>query len=259
MSCTERLELFWRDLVLGLSLSKKREGTIFVCYPQIPLYALNHAAGVDPEANTQVLLEEVEEYFRLKGMSYACFRVSPLTPNSFVSLLQQAGFEPKGEQAVMVLQTKTLPKETDNGFTVKRVTTDAEIEVFNNLLVSIFQMPPEWKSGFDDFTRDCLQNGWTFYLSYLQEKPVGTCALFSSKGIGGIFDVGTLITCRNRGIGTALTIQALKDSIAKGNKIHTLQTEKNSNAQKLYEKLGFTTDHTVQYYTKDPPPKQATK
>jgi predicted GNAT family acetyltransferase len=67
---------------------------------------------------------------------------------------------------------------------------------------------------------------------------------------GGIFNVGTLKEYRNHGIGTALTAKALLDSVDEGNDLHTLQTIKGGNAERLYQQIGFKTDHTVTFFVK---------
>ena len=127
---------------------------------------------------------------------------------------------------------------------MKEIRSDAEVQVFNKLTLAIFEMPPEWEAGFGEFNRESIQKGWRFYLGYVGGKPVGTCALFSSGKVGGIFNVGTLPSYRKQGIGTALTLHALRDSRDEGNEVHTLQAEHGGNAEHLYKKNGFTIDHT---------------
>jgi ribosomal protein S18 acetylase RimI-like enzyme len=96
-----------------------------------------------------------------------------------------------------------------------------------------------------------MRKGAKLYLAYVEGKPVGTSGLLSLMKTGGIFFVGTLEEYRRRGIGTTLTAHTVMDSIREGNDLHTLQTEKGGNAERLYRKIGFVTDHTISYYVKN--------
>lgn len=73
---------------------------------KVPFYAINHAADVKVnDASAIGLVNVVEEHFRSRGVSFVCFRVSPLTrPESFVSLLEKESFESKGEQSLWCLK-----------------------------------------------------------------------------------------------------------------------------------------------------------
>ncbi|MCW4009115.1 MAG: GNAT family N-acetyltransferase [Candidatus Bathyarchaeota archaeon] len=249
----ERLESFWLDLISAFP-SKKLDGATVVCIPKVPLYVINHAANVDAKKELcGPLIKGVEEHFRSEGVSFVCFRVSPLTrPSDFTSLLADAGFESKGEQSVMVYQGIRVQEQTVNPTSaVKQVVSEAEVAVLNRLLFEVFEMPPEWGKAFDEFTHECMRVGWRFYLGYVGDEPVGTCALFSAGNVGGIFDVGTLPRYRGQGVGTALTLYALNDSVLAGNSVHTLQAECKGNAERLYQKIGFAVDHKICFYAKD--------
>jgi ribosomal protein S18 acetylase RimI-like enzyme len=112
-------------------------------------------------------------------------------------------------------------------------------------------MSNEWKKGWDRLFCRLMEKGMKFYLGYFEGKPAGISALLSLGKIGGIFNVGTLKEYRRRGIGTALTVYALKNSIFEGNDLHTLQTAKGGEAERLYKKIGFEIDHTISFFTKD--------
>lgn len=248
----ERLEKFWRNLILTFSpWVTDVNGAVVVCYPEVSMYPANHAAGINiNEDEAENLLNRVTEYFLSRGSSYACFRISPLTrPSWFTSLLEDNGFEKKSEQSVMVFKGKRLEDKLNPDVEVKEI-SKSEIDVYNRLLLTSFEMPIEWKEGLDKLIRIWIRKEWKCYLAYVEAKPAGTCALVSSLKTGGIFNVGTLKEYRRRGIGTTLTVHALMDSMNEGNDLHTLQTEKGGNAERLYKKIGFAIDHTISYFVK---------
>lgn len=133
--------------------------------------------------------------------------------------------------------------------------SERNINIYTELFLTNFEMPIEWKKAVDAIALNWIQRGWKCYLAYVRERPVGTCLLSSLSKSGGIFNVGTLKQYRRRGIGTALTLQALIDSIDEGNDLHILETVKGGNAERLYKKIGFEIVHSISYFVKEIMPK----
>ena len=226
-------------------------GAVVAYYPEVPIFVFNHAADINvSEDEAENLLNGVKEYFLSKAFPFACFRISPLTrPKSFNSLLENHGFKKISEQSVMVLKGKKMEDKLNPEIKVKEIPR-SEIDLFSKLLLTIFEMPIEWKEGFSRLMLERKNVGGKCYLAYVERKPVGTCLLLSAMKTGGIFGVGILKEYRRRGIGTTLTIRAIVDSINEGNDLHTLQTEKGGHAERLYRKSGFEIDHTISYFLK---------
>ncbi len=253
MRIAGRLEQFWHNLISEQKLARgtEKNGAVVAYYPEIPLFVFNHAADINvSEDEAENLLNRVKEYFLSKGFPFVCFRISPLTrPKSFNSLLENHGFKRISEQSVMVFKGKQLEDKLNPEVTVKEI-SESEIDLFNKLLVTMFEMPIEWKEGFDRLMLERMRKGGKCYLAYVEGKPVGTCGLLSSMKTGCIYGVGTLKEYRRRGIGTTLTLHAVMDSINEGNDLHTLQAEKGGYAERLYRKTGFEIDHTISYFVK---------
>ena len=77
------------------------------------------------------------------------------------------------------------------------------------------------------------------FLARIEGRPVATCDLFSKDGWGRIDSVFTLPEFRKRGAASALVLRALKYSQLIGNEMTYLLTERGSDAESLYRKLGF--------------------
>lgn len=249
----ERLEQFWHNLLLEKKLSWGTElnGAVVAYYPEIPIYPLNHAADINVnEDEAENLLNKVTQHYLSKAVPFVCFRVSPLTrPKSFTSFLENHGFERKMDNSVMVFKRKKVENKLKPGLTVKEI-SESEIDIFNKLLLRIFEMPIEWKEGFSRLWLERIRKRGQCYLACVHGKPVGTCFLLSSIKTGGVFGVGTLKEYRRRGIGTTLTLHAVMDSINEGNDLHTLQAEKGGYVERLYKKIGFEIDHIISYFVK---------
>jgi len=247
----ERLEQFFHNFVLTLPWGTDVNGAVVTCYPEVPFYGFNHAADINVnEDEAEKLLNKITKYFVSKESPYFWFRVSPLTrPRSFTSLLEYYGFERDLEESVMVFKGKQVEDKLNPEVKVKEI-SKSEIDVWNRLVLTSFEMPFEWKKGFDRFILGWIRKGAKFCLAYVEGKPVGASVLFSLMKTGGIFAVGTLKEYRRRGVGTTLTVHAIIDSIKEGNNLHTLQAEKGGYAERLYRKIGFETDHTTSWFVK---------
>jgi len=224
---------------------------VLIYYPEVPFFVLNHAADINVnEDEAENLLNRVTEYFLSRGFPFVCFRVSPLTrPKSFTFLLESHGFERKAEHSIMVFKGEGLENKLNPEVKMKEI-SENEIDLYSKILIATFEMPVEWKKGWDKFTLEFMRKGAKCYLAYMDGRPVGTSAMFSLKKTGGIFNVGTLKEHRRRGIGTTLTVRALIDSIKKGDNLHTLQTVKGGDAERLYKKIGFEIDHMISWFIK---------
>jgi GNAT superfamily N-acetyltransferase len=252
----ERLERFWHDFVLTIPSAEEVDGTVVTCYPELPTFHFNHATTVNVEDyEAESLLAKITKYFQSRGSPYVCFRTSPLTrPKTFTSLLEKNGFEKKIEESVMVFNERKLENKLNRDIRIEEV-SEREMDVYTELFLTNFEMQKEWKKGFDRLALNWMRQGWKCYLAYVGERPVGTCLLSSLGRIGGIFNVGTLKEYRRLGIGTALTLRALKDSFDEGNDLHILETEKGGNAEHLYRKIGFKTVHSISFFVKEITPK----
>jgi ribosomal protein S18 acetylase RimI-like enzyme len=211
----------------------------------------NSAADINvKEDEAEDLLNRVTKHFQSAGSSVVRFRITPLTrPRTFGSFLESHGFERKGEESIMVFTGGQLEGKLSKDVKVREI-SESEVDVGNTVASAAFEFPTEWRREFDNFTLDCMQKGGRYFVGYVGEKPVGTSFLFSLIKTGAIFVVGTLEEYRKRGVATTLTVHTVMESIKQGNDLHTLQTAKGGNAEKLYKEIGFEVDHTASWYVK---------
>ena len=253
MRSTERFERFWHDMVLAFPWGTEVNGAVVSCYPEIPISQFNHATDIDVrEDEAENLLEVVTRHFVSKGFPDVRFRTTALTrPRSFSAFLWNHGFARslEDEESAMVFKGKNLEDKLNPKVKVKEI-SESEVDVYSRLLLAIFEMPFEWKKGVDAFILEIMRKGAKCYLAYVGKKPVGISGLLSFMKTGGVFNVGTLKTYRRQGIGTTLVAHTVMDSIKEGNTFHILYTEKHGNPERLYNKIGFKTDHTVVWFVK---------
>ena len=227
------------------------KGAIISCYPAIPMPQCNSAADINvKEDEAEDLLNRVTKHFQTAGSSIVRFRITPLTrPRTFASLLESHGFGKEGEESIMVFKEGGLKEKLNREVEVRKI-PESEVDVGNRIMLEVFEFPKVLKEELAKFLLSWMKKKGKFFVGYVDGKPVGTSFLFSLMKIGGIFSVGTLSEYRKRGIGTTLTVHATLESIKEGNDLHTLQTAKGGDAEKLYKKIGFEVDHTVSWYVK---------
>jgi GNAT superfamily N-acetyltransferase len=246
----DRLEQNWRDLARIFPETVELEGVIIAHCLQTPVILFNHVTHVNiTEDRAEVFLKMIIKHFSSRKLPFACFRVSPLTRPSFISLLERYGFEKELEQSIMIFEEKPSKDRLQPNVTVNEIKEDS-IDVFDRLMITNFEMPAEWKEILDKLLVDFMRKGTRNYLAYVDRQPVGTISLFSKNKTGCILNVSTLREYRRRGIGTELTMHVVSDSFKEGNDLHTLQTHKGGDAEKLYRKIGFKIDHTVSFFVK---------
>jgi ribosomal protein S18 acetylase RimI-like enzyme len=240
-------------MVLAFPGGTEVNGAVVSCYAEVPISQFNHAADIDvSEDEAEDLLEAVMRHFVSKGSPDVRFRTTALTrPRSFSAFLRNHGFARslEDEESAMVFKGKDLEDKLNRKVKVKEI-SESEVDVYSRLLLTVFEMPFEWKKGVDTFILEIMRKGAKCYLAYVGKNPVGTSGLLSFMKTGGIFNVGTLKTYRRRGVGTTLVAHALMDSTKEGNTLHILYTEKEGNPERLYNKIGFKTDHTVVWFVK---------
>ena len=140
MENVDRLERFWRDFVRVFPETVEVEGATVAHFPQIPEALFNHVTDVNvPEGRAEVFLKTITDHFSSAGLPFVCFRVSPLTRPSFVSLLERQGFEREQEQSIMVFDGKPSENRLNPNVTVNEIRED-EMDVFDRLMVTSFEM-----------------------------------------------------------------------------------------------------------------------
>ena len=143
--------------------------------------------------------------------------------------------------------------KTNNSIVTKEVINDSDLELFSIVQSRGFcetnELYNEWLPFFrkKNFEGALFKNQH-FFIAYIADKPVGTCLLVDSDDMYGIYAVATLPEYRKKGIATSVMKSALVNCMNIKVQNLTLQTMKDSNAEKLYLHLGFKKEFNCQIF-----------
>jgi ribosomal protein S18 acetylase RimI-like enzyme len=133
---------------------------------------------------------------------------------------------------------------TNNSIVTKKVISDPDLELFSIVQSRGFCETDEIYNEWFPFLRKknfegTLFKNQHFFIAYIADKAVGTCLIIDSNDTYGIYAVATLPEYRKKGIATSVMKSALVNCMNIKIQNLTLQTMKDSNAEKLYVNLGF--------------------
>jgi len=228
-----------------------RGNVVIVLNPNLPAKGFNFACKVDAGGTSKdAVIEYVTEAFQRNGL-IPHFQLWSITrPDDFGVDLWQRGFQEDGELDVMVWK-RAPGAEAPRNVSVRPVHGDADMAAAVDLVIGGFGFPTAWKdvmlSSLTDEAEDL--SGQTL-LADLDGKTAGVAALLrTGDRITGLYSVATAPEFRRRGVATALTLRSIESFRNSGDEVLTLQVKKGSDAQRLYEKLGFETAYTLSLYS----------
>ena len=142
----------------------------------------------------------------------------------------------------MAFPLADLPARLDEvpGLEVRRVRTRDELDTLARLAAANWIPADRDVLTFYDRAAPVLLDPacpqW-FFLGYLDGEPVATAEAAVHAGTVALFGIATLPRFRNRGIGSWMTWQPLRDASAAGCDLATLQAA--DEGVGLYRRLGF--------------------
>lgn len=228
-----------------------RGNVVVVLNPHLPAKGFNFACKVDAGATSkEAVIDYVTETFRARGLAPHFQLWSITRPSDFGVDLWQRGFHEDGELDVMVWKREGKVVASPD-VEVRPVQGDADMTNAVDLVIRGFGFPAEWRrimlSSLTEEAEDVV--GQTL-LADLNGKTAGVAALLrTGDQIAGLYSVATAPEFRGRGVATALTLRCIESFRQSGDEVLTLQVQRGSDAQRLYEKVGFDTAYTLSQYS----------
>lgn len=234
---------------------KKIDGALLLLSDKIEDFFWNYAAEINiKEENVNELIKMIIDFYSSNNRDPAIYITPSTRPLNLQEYLKELGFELQFSDAWMFYNNNQKKKNQKSSiFNIKEVKNKDEIELFVKIFNEVYGGTPtddEPYGGLPSYYGEALQESFlkshqnkivNNYIAYLDNKVVGIGSLISTKKYAGIYNVGTIPEFRKKGVGTAISMKAIDDSIKQNIEILFLQTEKGSYVEQFYTNLGFST------------------
>ena len=172
-------------------------------------------------------------------------------PDNLAELLLAAGLQEDYSELAMAADLTQLPTGdlAPNGLEIRRVQTAVELADFAQIISVMWTPPdPEVVHFYKLAAPAILQpdSPMWFYVGYVGETPAATAEATVNDGVVGLYNICTLPDFRQRGFGTAMTLQPLLD--AREVNCHTAVLQATEAGARVYKRLGFETFGTITEY-----------
>ena len=204
-----------------------------------------------PREGLDARIGEVREHYAARGLPFL-WTVGPFTsPPDLVPRLESQGLARVEELPGMAADLRAFGGGAPSpaGLTVERVRDAGAAREYVEVMRAGFEMP-EFTAGAMLSVLEVLgfaeESPFVHYVGRMGGEVVATASLSLAAGVAGIFNVVTLPEARRRGIGTALTLAAMRDAGGRGYRICILQSS--AAALGIYRRLGFERYSTYSLY-----------
>ncbi len=136
---------------------------------------------------------------------------------------------------------------TPSGLVIEQVQDSAALKHWIQVFQKVFRWPDfAGDALFDLFNTLGFDAPWRHYLGRHNGTPVATASLLLDVGVAGIGFVSTLPQAQRQGVGTAITLAALRDARALGYRIGVLSATRQG--ENMYRRMGFAEYCHLGYY-----------
>lgn len=170
--------------------------------------------------------------------------VGPLSsPSHLGGVLQRHGFQHQRDMIGMAAELDSLTDFTkpEIEYTFEPVRTRADLELWMPPFLHAFGIPATDKDlVLDIFSHLSFQTNtnWLHYFMHFRGEVVATSSLHLGAGVAGLYNIATLPTYRQHGLGTAITLLTFEEARKMNFTVGTLQSTF-PNALRLYHRMGF--------------------
>lgn len=233
--------------------SKKLQDMLLLFNNRIRDYYWNYATKLDIDKRSlREGIQRIVDFYKSIDRQPAIYITPFSRPKNLPEFIKTLGFQSKYRDAWMFYDNSSPKIKLPEGFTIRPVESKEEMKVFVEIFNQSYSgatpeepygaLPKEYgECLFDSFKNSGKDKNVVNCLGFFKGNPVGIATLIYSGKFGVIYNVGTVPQLRKKGIGAALTLNAVSTSIKNDAKIVFLQTEEGSYNEAYYKKLGFST------------------
>ena len=183
------------------------------------------------------------------GLNWA---VGPMTrPSNLGTHLEKHGFSHRHEDTIMAVDVQAIHEDLPTpAALVIQECSDAEMlrSWFPVAMRGFDATEKGTASYYNNYVKLGFGEGksWHHYVGWLHNKPVGVATLLLHAGVAGIYGVAVIPEVRRQGVGTAMTLHALREAHALGYQIALLTPSKMGIG--IYRRIGFQEYGSIHHY-----------
>ncbi|MFL6246192.1 MAG: GNAT family N-acetyltransferase [Thermoanaerobaculia bacterium] len=208
------------------------DGRIFGVMSHVPITFFN---GIAMTNITEAHVVSVIDIFRAKGCPFRWWLTPSTRPAGLAGLLAANGMRHAYDAPGMAADLTSLDLEVPPpaGVTIRQV---IDLTPWTDVLAPTFSFPAGHAELWRDAYAQCGDE-WSHFVAFLGDQPVATTSLLLDGTLAGIYMVGTLAHARGRGIGAAVTREAMRFARDRGATQAALQSSELGYG--VYRGLGF--------------------
>jgi len=219
-------------------------------HPVISNAAFRADDGLDPTK----LLSRARDFFDARGRGFALWaRVGVEEDRDLIAAAEGSGLQNVHEMPAMVhgrrVEERPLPADVE----LRRVTSASDAGAYWQVAADAYTsngFPPEIFAYYERHDGLTADNAVAF-LAHLDGRPAAIAMTILSRGIAGIYWVGTIEGARGHGLGWAATAAAVNAGFDMGAGIASLQAS--AMGEPIYRAMGFETIFTYRLLMHRPP------
>lgn len=236
----------------GTDLHDENPGLRFYVTPGVPHPLFNHVYLTRlPREDLDARIEAVRRCYAARRLPFF-WSVGPFAgPPDLGPRLESHGLTRAERLPGMAVDLRELQEDVPfpAGLVVERVRSDVVSWEYAEVARTGFGMP-EFTAGALGEVLGVLgfaeDSPFVHYVGRLDGEVLATASLSLAAGVAGVFNVVTLPGARRRGLGTAITLAALREARERGCRIGILQSSEM--ALGIYRRLGFEQYSTYAVY-----------
>jgi GNAT superfamily N-acetyltransferase len=243
----DAIKIHWK-LQLGCYFKSivNLNGAMYNLGDKVVDYFWNYAGLIEANSDedAEKLVDRIIAFAQENERVPAVYIDPTVKPNNFGELIAKRGFKLSGDEIWMFLNpTRFSTIEQPKDLHIKRVLTDEDMKVFIDIFDLSYGMGEDGKvygeSLFDAFKSGTKDVEIFHYLGMSNGIPASIASVYISSDVAGIYNVGTIPDFRKKGFGAALSRVAIAEALKHNVRKLLLQTELDSEPERLYSKIGF--------------------
>ena len=222
----------WAKAMQNLERVEYEENDEFAkYYTGIPFPMANGVVNTNiPSETAEQKINEIVSFFEERKMPFVWYTGPSSQPHNLKELLVNNKLISVGKEPGMAYNLNSLVKDSKPipNLKIVEVRNIEEAKVWADVCLTVAEWPKEimFDLMVNIIVSTCLNGNSPHkaFIAYYNDIPIATSYVFFGAGVAGIYNVCTLEEARNKGIGTAMSVEPLRQAKDLGYEVAILQS-----------------------------------